>query len=617
MCGIVGSVAAKNQNPDWIRESTLCLSHRGPDDSGWVRLDEASLGMTRLAIVDIQGGTQPFASPDQRFVLVFNGQIYNYKTLRLSLEKQGHRFKSDSDTEVILIGFIEYGVEVVHHLEGMFAFAIWDQLERSLFIARDKFGEKPLSYSLLNSGGIIFASEIKALLTHPELSRQPDLESIQLMLNFGYVPSPKSAFKDVKKLPPGNYLTWKHGELQVIQYWTPQTRQIEGRSENELLKELDSLLINSVELRMNSDRGIGAWLSGGVDSSLVTYYMSQLQMEPVETFSAGFESKSFDESEFSTEVSKFLKTKHNPILINKGIESSILGIVDQLDEPFADSSFVATYLLSEFTREKRVVVLGGDGGDEAFGGYERYRLLSLLNQDGFNRFIFQGLSGLVSKLPPLGFLSNRLGRAQKVVTSSKDPFTQYEGMMTWVQKSQIQNLLLDSYSQNAEKWFSNNINASFVKQRGFEFAANLWDIRSYLPGDLLPKVDIASMSFGVEVRSPFLDSNVMGFGLSLPDEYRIRPTDTKYLLKKLARTKLPHSIVDRPKKGFGIPRDEWLRGQLKPHLEHSLSTSNKKLAELLDMKAVQACLESFTNGRSGDTEIWALYMLGNWADRWL
>ena len=270
MCGIVGSASAPHESRDWISHSTSQLSHRGPDDSGWIQNDLISLGMTRLAIVDIAGGAQPFVSLDSRFSLVFNGQIYNFKSLRSSLEKLGHKFRSASDTEVILQGYVAYREKVVDHLEGMFAFAIWDSQEESMFLARDRFGEKPLSFAHLPNGGLVFASEIKALLSHPDVSREPDLQSIQLMLNYGYVPSARSAYKDVKKLPPAHYLLWKDKQFSMTKYWTPPTDIQKDKSESSLISELDNLLQESVALRMNSDRGVGAWLSGGVDSSLVT-----------------------------------------------------------------------------------------------------------------------------------------------------------------------------------------------------------------------------------------------------------------------------------------------------------------------------------------------------------
>lgn len=617
MCGIVGSACAPHESRDWISNATNQLSHRGPDDSGWIQNDLISLGMTRLAIVDIAGGAQPFVSLDGRFSLVFNGQIYNFKSLRSSLEKIGHKFRSASDTEVILNGYIEYREKVVDHLEGMFALAIWDSQEETMFIARDRFGEKPLSFAHLPNGGLVFASEIKALLSHPDVSREPDLQSIQLMLNYGYVPSPRSAYKDVKKLPPAHYLLWKNKQFRMTKYWTPPTDIQSDKSESSLIIELDNLLQESVALRMNSDRGVGAWLSGGVDSSLVTYYMSQIQDEPVETFSAGFKNREFDESQYSLEVSKHLKTSHNSLTLDKGISETMPEIIQQLDEPFADSSFVATFLLSKFTSEKRVVVLGGDGGDEAFGGYERYRLMKLAHG---NKLISKNailLSRILNLVPNSSFLPRRLIKAKQILSESSSPASQYQNMMSWISQSEINSLMGDLVELDLHKWFEVNLSSFLIPNRGYEYSANLWDISSYLPGDLLPKIDIASMAFGLEVRSPFLDSGIMSFGLSIPDNQRVKANDPKYLLKQLARQKLPPSIVDRPKKGFGIPRDEWLRGQLNDHLNHTLSESNSNLSNLLNMDVVRNRVADFNNGEKSETEIWSLYMLGNWAAKWL
>ncbi len=617
MCGIVGSASAPHESRDWISHSTSQLSHRGPDDSGWIQNDLISLGMTRLAIVDITGGAQPFLSLDGRFSLVFNGQIYNFKSLRTSLEKLGHKFRSASDTEVILHAYISYREKVVDHLEGMFAFAIWDSQEESMFLARDRFGEKPLSFAHLPNGGLVFASEIKALLSHPNVSRDPDLQSIQLMLNYGYVPSPRSAYKDVKKLPPAHYLLWKDKQFRMTKYWTPPIEVQGDKSESSLITELDNLLQESVALRMNSDRGVGAWLSGGVDSSLITYYMSQIQDEPIETFSAGFKNKEFDESHYSLEVSKHLKTSHNLLTLDEGISETMPEIIEQLDEPFADSSFVATFLLSKFTSDKKVVVLGGDGGDEAFGGYERYRLMKLAHGDSFIGKNGVTISKLVNVLPNSRFLPKRLIKVKQILGGSSSPLSQYQNLMSWISQSEINLLMGDLVELELNDWFELNFCNSLVPSRSYEFSANLWDINSYLPGDLLPKVDIASMAFGLEVRSPFLDSEVMSFGLSIPDNLRVKTKDPKHLLKQLARQKLPAAIVNRPKRGFGIPRDEWLRGQLNDHLNHTLSESNSNLSNLLNMDVVKSRLAAFNDGEKSETEIWSLYMLGNWAAKWL
>ena len=617
MCGIVGSACAPHEARNWIERATESLAHRGPDDNGWLHIDDISLGMTRLAIVDIEGGAQPFISADNRFSLVFNGQIYNFKALRTKLEGLGHKFRSASDTEVILHGYIQYGENIVDNLEGMFAFAIWDSIDKSLFIARDRFGEKPLSFAQLPNGGIVFASEIKALLTHPDVSRSPDMESIQLMLNYGYVPSPRTAFASVRKLPPAHYLLWKDSNFTMTKYWEPPIKVRERTTEKELIKELDAKLLESVSLRMNSDRGVGAWLSGGVDSSLVTYYMSQIQDSPIETFSAGFKSEKFDESEFSLQVSNHLKTNHNPLIIDSGISEIMPGIIDQLDEPFADSSFVATYLLSQFTSAKKVVVLGGDGGDEAFGGYERYRLMSLVYGESFLGKQVSNLLKILAFVPHSKLLPETVLRAKKHLKQNRTPLEQYESMMSWIPNSEVNELMDNSFEFELQNWFRDNLREVRVKDRSVEFSTNLWDVTSYLPGDLLPKVDMASMAFGLEVRSPFLDSSIFSFGLSLPDSLRVNPTDPKYLLKQLAREKLPKDIVNRPKRGFGIPRDEWLRGQLNSHLNTVLSDSNTNLAGILNMCVVKERLAAFNSGEKSDTEIWSLYMLGNWAQRWL
>lgn len=616
MCGIVGSALAKFEPETWVKNATLVLNHRGPDDSGWIRDTAISMGMSRLAIVDIKGGTQPFYSTDKRFVIVFNGQIYNFKELRIKLQKLGANFRSESDTEVVLQSFIYLGIGALDLLEGMFAFAIWDTKESRLFIARDKFGEKPLCFSKLPNGGLVFASEIKALLTHPEVSRNPDYKSIQLMLNYGYVPSPKSAFSNIGKLPPAHYLVWHAGSFEITRYWQPNLIETQEKNEESFLDKLESLLIESVSLRMNSDRGIGAWLSGGVDSSLVAYYMSKLQSEPLETFSAGFKSPNFDETPFALSVSRHLKTSHNLLTLDEGIDERIDAITSQLDEPFADSSFIPTYLLSEFTSKKRVVVLGGDGGDEAFGGYERYRFAKLSSNkvtDKFSKLMYTG----ARLIPESKILPLKLLRIKEIIENNPDSFTRYQSMMLWMDDKTVFSLLEDKFNFNLGNFAAVNLRANLVKDRKFEFSANLWDILSYLPGDLLPKVDMASMSFGLEVRSPFLDSSIMNFGLSLPDELRVTPTSQKYLLRKLALRHLPREIVERPKRGFGIPRNEWMNGQLRNQIRSSISKSNTNFAEIVNIEVAASLLSEFETTGRNETDVWTLFMLANWANEWL
>jgi asparagine synthase (glutamine-hydrolysing) len=367
---------------------------------------------------------------------------------------------------------------------------------------------------------------------------------------------------------------------------------------------------------MISDRGVGAWLSGGVDSSLVTYYMSQIQDSPVETFSVGFENKVFDESDHSRKISDTFKTNHNELIISGGVISHLHKITEVLDEPFADSSFIATYLLSEYTAKNRVVVLGGDGGDEAFGGYERYRLIKLLDSGVLASPLATYLIKCLSTFPFISVLPGKLAQLINVMNNGKNAETIYENFMTWIPKKSIDELLVSS-NPSLNSWFMNSFTTMPQSKRGKEFDFNLWDIMNYLPSDLLPKVDLASMAFGLEVRSPFLDTKLFSFGLALPDSMRIRKSNTKYLLKKLALQKLPNSIVNRPKKGFGVPREEWLRDELRTDLQFTLSKSNVNLSEIIDINIAKSRLSAFNAGEKIDAEIWTLYMLGKWANHWL
>jgi len=617
MCGIVGIFGESNLATDWIQRATYSLKHRGPDDYGIQNLNNGSLGMTRLAIIDIKGGAQPFMSENKQYTIVFNGQIYNFNEIREALASKGIVFQTTSDTEVILYGYIVFGEKILERLEGMFAFAIWDSVKEELLLARDKFGEKPLVYHVFENGGVAFASEIKALLLHPKISRDPNFVALRTMMNFGYIPSPYSAYKGILKLPPGHFLIWNKREIHVSQYWRISPVKKKNPVKSELIEELDSILNNAVKQRLQSERKVGAWLSGGVDSSLVAHYMAQNCNQPIETFSAGFSEREYDESEYSKIVANSLGASHNLIMLDSGIDEIMAQISLRLDEPFADSSFLATYMLSGFTKPICSVVLGGDGGDEVFGGYERYRLMSLVGDSGINLQTLKILSKFIAIIPLEIGLKSKIAKRKALLDSDTDPFAFYENMMTWIKRTNIDNLLKQELQDSEIIDFKQFLDQSHHSSRKIEFMANLFDLHSYLPGDLLTKVDMASMSFGLEVRSPFLDSRVVNFGLSLPEKFRIQPTRTKILLKDLARKKVPIEIVDRPKQGFGIPRSKWLRGELNRDLHSILSKSNANFSNIINMTQVEERLRKFDSGDNDDTEIWALYMLGNWAKAWL
>jgi asparagine synthase (glutamine-hydrolysing) len=345
--------------------------------------------------------------------------------------------------------------------------------------------------------------------------------------------------------------------------------------------------------------------------------MSQIQDNPVETFSVGFKNRAYDESDHSRKISDAFKTNHNELIIGSGVINYLHEITGVLDEPFADSSFIATYLLSEYTAKNRVVVLGGDGGDESFGGYERYRLIKLLDSRVMANPLATYLIKYLSTFPFTSILPKKLAQLINMLGNGQNSEIIYENFMTWIPKKGIDELLVDKSNPGLHSWFKNSFTAMPQSKRSKEFNFNLWDVMNYLPSDLLPKVDLASMAFGLEVRSPFLDTTLFSFGLALPDSMRVRKSNTKYLLKKLALQKLPHSVVNRPKKGFGVPREEWLRGELREDLQFTLSKANVNLGEIIDINTAKSRLSAFNAGQKIDSEIWTLYMLGKWANHWL
>jgi len=546
---------------------TDTLVHRGPDDRGTFEEPGVGLGHRRLSIIDLSpAGRQPMANEDGSLLIVYNGEIYNFKELRRGLEERGHVFISHSDTEVILHLYEEKKEECLADLRGMFAFAIWDRRLRRLFLARDRAGQKPLVYAE-HEGGLLFASELKALLEVPGLSREVDDTSIHHYLTYQYVPSPRTIFRSIRKLPPAHYLFWEGGRIVISRYWdlhyVPKLRLGSLPAYRERFLEIFN---EAVRLRLVSDVPLGAFLSGGVDSSAVVAAMSLQGAAPVRTFSIGFTERDYDEVRYARQVASRYGTEHHEMVVEPRALDILPKLVYAYNEPFADSSAVPTYHVSRMTRDHVTVALSGDGGDEALAGYRRYavdRFLAWYLR--LPSFLREGvIRNVVEKLPrtrrPRGFL----GQLKRFV-SSVDPVRerQYVRYLCFFSEEQKKDLYTPEFSAAMAGEDSVGLVEEIYRLadgRDFLDRTLFVDTRSYLPDDILVKVDIAGMANSLETRSPFLDHHLMEFAAACPSSLKLRGRQGKYLLKEAVKDLLPPDIVRRRKMGFGMPVAEWFRG---------------------------------------------------------
>ena len=599
------------------------LRHRGPDDEGsFVREYEdgtaVGLGFRRLSIIDLDTGNQPIANEDGSIQVVFNGEIYNYRELRRELEGHRHRFSTRADTEVIVHLYEEHGAHCVERLNGMFAFALWDESQRELVLARDRFGKKPLHY-VEARGALVFGSELKALLEHPSCPRSLDLESLSRYLALEYVPAPRSIVAGVKKLPGGHLLRWRDGRTSVERYWDLSFGEAQAREENEYVEEFRSLLREAVRRRLISDVPLGAFLSGGIDSSSVVAMMVEaMPAKDVKTFSIGFSERSFDESEHARRVANHFGTDHHEqIFTSRAMVDLLPEVVDFLDEPLGDASILPTYLLSRFTRESVTVALGGDGGDELLAGYPTfpaehvarlYRVPSFLNE--------RVVLSLADRIPVStanfspDFKLKRFLRGAASPADIRHPvwlgsFTPAE------QETLLLDPSLDPYDE-MRKAFADAPTKHRLEQLIYVYA------KTYLQDDILTKVDRASMACSLEVRAPFLDVGLVEFLAVVPPRLKLRRFDTKHLLKRAMEDVLPPGIARRAKKGFGIPVAEWLKAELHDSLQDELSPERIRLQGLFDPVPVQRLIAEHMSGRRDNRkQLWTLFMFQLWYRRWM
>lgn len=631
MCGIAGAVwseASKSVERETLQRMIDVLRHRGPDGEG-VYIDEArlhsgvALGHRRLAIIDVAGGQQPLSNEDGSIWIVFNGEIYNFRELRQRLEASGHQFRTHSDTEAIVHLYEEEGPNFAKHLNGMFALALWDSKRQQLVLARDRLGKKPLVYRC-EPGRLLFASELKSLLTVPGVPRELDPQALDEYLTYQYVPHPRTIFRGIAKLPPAHYAVYREGRLDVRPYWQPDFNLEEARPAADYVEELRSLLTSAVELRLQSEVPLGAFLSGGIDSTVIVGLMSKLSGDPVRTFSIGFPVKEFDETHYARAAAERFRTIHEEFQVRPDAMDILPRLVWHYDEPFADSSAVPTWYVSQLTRQKVTVALTGDGGDELFAGYPRY--LAVWLADGFDR-----LPSLVRRLLA-GNYWQRIpsGTRQKSIRRRFKRFVEMLGQPS--SRRYLEWIAIFGEARRA-KLYSNEFLAQLPDEDPIEFldaaldrssrrdaitAFSLADLVTYLPCDLMTKVDIASMAHGLECRQPFLDYRVVELAARMPRRLKFRRGHGKLILREAFADLLPESIQRRRKMGFGVPLDHWFRHELRDFTRETLLEGKTLDRGYFRPEAVAKLWDEHQQGRfNHGYRLWSLLILELWQREWL
>jgi asparagine synthase (glutamine-hydrolysing) len=628
MCGICGVIEYHRPiDRDVLMRMNNAMWHRGPDDGNFYVEDangrgaSVGLGMRRLAIIDLSGGRQPMCNEDESIWIVFNGEIYNFLDLRPELEARGHVFRTNSDTEAIVHLYEDYGPDCVQHLNGMFAFAIWDSKKQTLFIARDRMGKKPMYY--IDTGEqFLFASEVKVLLQHPNCPRELDAEALSKYLAYEYVPSPRCIFKGIYKLPAAHSLTWKDGRVSVRRYWDLSFSENNPiKSEDEYADELRARLKEAVRLRLISDVPLGVFLSGGIDSSSVVAMMSEIvPPSQIKTFSIGFEDKSFDESTYARTVANFYGTDHREQILKPQTMLDILPQVGSfMDEPFADASIIPTYLLSKFTREYVTVALGGDGGDELFAGYPTFVAHRMAQFYKVPRFVHERvIAPMAARLP---------------VNTSNISFDfkvkQFLRGMTY--RPEIRNQVwLGAFTPTEQRELLNGAAVATDPYEDIDAAEQNCDSRDllermiylyckfYLQDDILVKVDRASMACSLEARAPMLDYTFVEFVNTIPVHLKLNGLKTKYILKKAMRDKLPPDIATRGKKGFGIPVAKWFKTDLKELVLDTFAESRIQQQGIFHAPTIARLLdEHFRGVKDNRKPLWTLFMFQMWHENYL
>lgn len=616
MCGLTAIFDPKGRldiDEVLLNRMTDRLAHRGPDGRGTFIDTGIGLGHRRLSIIDVEGGIQPMFAEQGQVALVFNGEIYNFQSVAETLKEQGVVFDTRSDTEVILKSWLTWGRDCVKHLEGMFTIVIWDARDETFFMARDRLGKKPLYHSVLSDGSLIVGSELKALMCHPLLDMEIDTEAVEDFFAYGYIPDPKSIFKRVKKLPAATTLYWQRGNpCEIKPYWEIPLQEVGCEFEfakETLIKRLDQ----SISGRLISDVPLGAFLSGGVDSSAVVAAMSKQSTEPVKTFSIGFGDAVFDESRFAEKVANQYQTDHHLTSVDPDDFSLLDELGEMFDEPFGDSSALPTYRVCEAARKHVTVCLSGDGGDEIFGGYRRHRFH--LVQETFKRKIPASIRkpvfGMLAKIYPKADWAPRFLRAkatfQELAISEEEAYFNSVSAMSEGDRSR---LFSPAFREELGGYAAINVvQEHFADAKSTDplRRAQYVDLKTWLPGDILVKVDRTSMAISLEVRAPFLDYKMAEFGLSLPSVHKISGGEGKHVLKQAMLPSLSREILYRQKQGFSVPLAKWFRGPLKAKVHEALLGDRLRQTGFFDADVLAKMASEHSSGiRDHARAIWLL-----------
>lgn len=658
MCGIVGIINPfSTPERSLIEKMCRIMTHRGPDGEGVYINGPVALGHRRLSIIDLETGAQPMSNEacpeysrrNSSIWITYNGEIYNFRKLKTELENKGHKFRTKSDTETIIHAYEEYGHDCLKKLRGMFAFGIWDAKKRSLFLARDRLGKKPLYY-FFDGKRFVFASEIKAIISDRNIKREIDLSAVRDYFTYQYIPFPKTIFKNIYKLPPAHYMTvqlrslpvaqlssspvdnsWQIGKrasrltgeqangltIKIQQYWDVQYEPDYNRTENEWVEGLREKLAESVKMRLIGDVPLGAFLSGGLDSSSIVAIMSMFSESPVKTFSIGFDEKNYNELKYARLVAEHFKTDHHELIVKPDAVEILPKLAWEFDEPFADSSAIPTYYVSKMAREYITVVLSGDGGDETFAGYSRYAgAINYKKADVlprvFRKLVFGGVSSLLpSGIKGKGFLRHL----------SESGFKRYAGMITQDEPGYLESL----FSEDVKKEIDLNKNYLFFKQFYDRYPDNDYlskiqylDTKTYLAEDILTKVDRASMLCSLETRAPLLDHELIEFSAKIPHGLKLNNGEKKYIFKKAMEGILPEEILNRAKMGFNMPLSSWFKGDLSSYSRDILLDRKCIDRGLFSKKGIEALLSSHRKKRRDlSLKIWALLFFEHWCRNWL
>ena len=619
MCGITGFTHRSGVfDRARIRAATDSLIHRGPDQQGTWESETVSLGAVRLKIIDLHAGDQPMLSDDGKTVLVFNGEIYNHRELRAELESRGEKFKTSSDTEVVLRAFLRWDKDCFARLRGMFAVAVWSQDARRLVLARDRLGIKPL-YFHLNGGELYFGSELKTIFAHPEFKRELDFAGLHYYLSLNYVPCPHTLVQGVDKLPPGHLLEWQDGDVEVEAYWRLRFKPQQQKSLEGAQEELDNLLRESVREHLISDVPLGIWLSGGVDSSTILHYTRQLCASRVKTFSISFAGRSFDETSYIRDIAQRYDTEHHELDVSPSL--NLPGAIEELayysDEPFADAGALPVWFLSALSRKHVTVALSGEGADELFGGYITYAAdRYAARAQSVAPFIRRGMLNLLQYWPVSNEKISLEYKVKRFLEGSLLPpdvaHTYWNGTFSSEQQSQ---LLLHRNRAGIKNLFDSDLPAPDENGSLNRYLA--FDQRYYLADDILQKVDRMSMAHSIEVRPPFLDHRIVEFAARLPEHMKIDGRQHKVVLKRLMRDKLPVSVLRRSKTGLDIPTHDWLRGSLRPLLMDTLSTEAIDQTNLFRRDHIEFLIKQHMERRANlGYHLWGLLVLFLWIKYW-